>query len=171
MQKTETQLQQLVGGTQKDIPVTSVVDVNGANLKQADVIAKLQSWIGLYQQVGAAKASYETAQQVLKAAEPEVHEFIVAYGQALKQVLGKSSPLLGDFGLTATQRKASSPETQVLAKARRVATRKARGTLGSVQKKAVKGVPVTQVTVSQSSLPETSVGSVPEPTASSATTK
>src|SRR5580692_11961701 len=104
MQKTETQLQELVAGTQKDIPATSMVDVNGTNLKQPDVIAKLQSWIGLYQQVSAAKAAYGTAQQSLKASAPQIHGFIVAYGQALKQVLGKSNPLLVDFGLNQTQR-------------------------------------------------------------------
>ncbi len=43
MQKTETQLQQLVRRERRsDIPATSVVDVNGTNLKQADVVAKLQ---------------------------------------------------------------------------------------------------------------------------------
>jgi hypothetical protein len=147
MQKTETQLQQLVAGTQKDIPATSMVDVNGTNLKQSDVLAKLQGWIGIYQSVSSAKATYETAQQSLKASDPEIHEFIVAYGQALKQVLGKSNPLLADFGLNLTQRKPPSAETQVLATAKRAATRKARQTLGKVQKKSVKGVAVTQVIV------------------------
>ncbi len=97
--------------------------------------------------MSAAKASYGTTQQSLKASAPEIHEFIVAYGQALRQVLGKSNPLLEDFGLNLTQRKPPSAETQVLATAKRAATRKARQTLGKVQKKSVKGAAVTQVIV------------------------
>jgi len=151
MQKRQAQLQQLVEGTQKDLPATSTVVVDGQVMKQADIVAKLQGWIQLFQQVDATKAPSRSAQQALQAAVPEMHQFMVLYGQALKTNLGKSSPLLADFGLATTQRKVPTSETRVLAKARAASTREARQTMGKVQKKAVKGTPVTTVMVSANS--------------------
>jgi hypothetical protein len=154
MQKRQAQLEQLVAGTQKNLPATSTVDVNGQELKQADIVAKLQSWIPLFQQVDATKAPARSAQQALQAAGSEMNDFVVHYRQALRQVFGKSSPLLDDFGLATVQRKTPTAETLVLAKARRAATRKARNTLGKVARKAIKGAPVTTVTVPTSGVPQ-----------------
>jgi len=164
MTKEQTQLQQMLAGAQKDIPATSMVAVDGEELKQSDLVAKLQGWIQLYGQQDAAKAAASTAAQALKAAG--ITQFRVALGQALRQVLGKSSPLLADFGLAVTQRKVPTTETRILAKAKSAATRAARKTMGSVQKKTVKGPGVTSVTVSPNA--ETSVvsaGAQPVPAA------
>ena len=147
MQKRETELQQLVAATQKNLPATSTVDVNGQELKQTDIVAKLQSWIPLYQQVDATNAPYRNAQQALQAAAPAIRQYVGRYRQALRQVFGEGNPLLADFGLSLTQRKAPTPATRVLASAKAAATRKARGTLGKQQRKAIQGAPVTQVTV------------------------
>ena len=147
MQKRETELQQLLAGTQKNLPATSTVDVNGQELKQADIVAKFQSWIPLFQQVDATNAPYRDAQKALQAAAPAVQQFVGLYRQALRQVFGKGSPLLADFGLNVTQVKTPTPATHVLASAKAAATRKARNTLGTQQRKTVKGAPVTQVTV------------------------
>jgi hypothetical protein len=153
MTKAQTQLQQMLAGAQKDLPATSTVDINGQELKQSDIVAKLQGWIQLCEQKDAAKAAAGTAVQALKAIEPEVTQFKVSFGQALKQVLGKSSPLLSDFGLNVTQRKVPTTETRLLAKAKSAATRAARKTMGKEQKKAVKGLGVTSVTVSPNAEP------------------
>jgi len=161
MTKAQTQVQVMLAGTQKDLPVTSMVDINGQQMKQSDIVAKLEGWIQLYEQKSAARAAAGTAVQALKAAG--ITQFRVSFAQALKQVLGKSSPLLGDFGLNVTQRKVPTTETRLLAKAKSAATRKARNTLGSVQKKAVKGLGVTSVTVSPNAEPSVvSAGSQPD---------
>jgi hypothetical protein len=162
MTKAQTQVQQLLAGAEKDLPVTSTVDINGQEMKQSDIVAKLQGWIQLYEQKDAAKVAAGTAVQALKAVVPEITQFKVVFGQALKQVLGKSSPLLSDFGLGVTQRKVPTAATRVLAKAKSAATRKARNTMGSVQKKTVKGAGVTSVTVSPNAAPSVvSAGSQP----------
>jgi hypothetical protein len=147
MQKRETELQQLLAGTQKNLPATSTVDVNGQELKQTDIVAKLQSWIPLFQQLDATNAPYRDAQKALQAAAPAIRQYVGLYRLALRQVFGKGSPLLADFGLSVTQPKTPTPATRVLAKAKAAATRKARNTLGTQQRKAVKGAAVTQVTV------------------------
>ena len=54
MTKIESQLQLLLAGTQKNIPATSMVGVNGQQMKQADIVAKLQGWIQLLVQKDAA---------------------------------------------------------------------------------------------------------------------
>ena len=163
MQKRETELQQLVAGTQKNLPATSTVDVKGQELKQADIVAKLQGWMPLFQQVDATNAPYRNAQQALQAAAPVIRQFVGLYREALRQVFGKGNPLLADFGLSATQRKTPTPATHVLAAAKATATRKARNTLGKQQRKAIQGAPVTEVTVpaavpSSSSQSEPTVG-------------
>jgi hypothetical protein len=151
MTKLESQLQSLLAGVQKNIPATSMVDVNGQKLVQSDIVAKLQGWIQLYEQKDAARAAASSAATALETAG--ITQFRVAYGEALKQVLGKSSPLLGDFGLALTQRKEPSTETRILAQAKSAATRAARKTMGSVQKKAVKGAGVTSVTIAPNAEP------------------
>ena len=161
MTKLETQLQLLLAGTQKDIPSTSMVDINGQQVKQADIVAKLQGWIQLLVQKDAAKVPYSTAVQAVQAVASDAHQFRVEYGQALKQVLGKNSPLLADFGLGTPQRKTQTATTRVLAQAKSLATRKARGTLGKVQKQAIKGSGVTSVTVASSG-PSVVVPAAPE---------
>jgi len=152
MTKAQTQLQQLLAGTQKDLPGTSTVDVNGQELKQSDIVAKLQGWIQLMEQKDAAKAAAGTADQALK--EAGITQFKVVFAQALKQVFGKSSPLLADFGLKVTQRKVPTTQTRILAHAKSLATRAARKTMGKQQKKAVKGPGVTSVTVSPNAEPQ-----------------
>jgi hypothetical protein len=166
MTKTQAKLQQMLAGTQKDVPATSTVDIDGQEMKQPDIVAQLQSWAQLHEQKEAAKAAASKAVQALTAIEPQVTKFMVAYGQALKQVLGKGSALLADFGLVVTQRKVPTTETRILAQAKAAATRRARKTMGSQQKKAVKGADVASVTVSPDADP--AVVSVAPPPGSTA---
>jgi hypothetical protein len=59
--------------------------------------------------------------------------------QALQVVLSGSIDGLADFGLTARKVRVLTPEQKAVAAAKAKATRAARGTKGSVQKKAIKG--------------------------------
>ncbi len=147
MTKLESELQLLLAGTQKNIPTTSMVDVNGQQMKPADIVAKLQGWIQLLDQKDATKAPYNTALLAVQAAASDIHQFKVKFGQALKQVFGANNPLLAEFGLNTAPRKVPSTETRILAQAKSAATRKARGTMSSKQKQAIKGPGVTSVTV------------------------
>ncbi len=105
MTKLESQLQLLLAGAQKNLPATSTVDVDGQELKQADIVAKLQGWIKLMDQKDAAKAPYGTALLAVQAVTADARQFRVAFAVALKQVFGKNNPLLADFGLNTAQRK------------------------------------------------------------------
>jgi hypothetical protein len=153
MTKMQMKLQQLLAGTQKDLPATSSLNVNGQALKQSDIVTKLQGWIQLYEQKDGAKAAAGSAVGALKLTTVEVRQFVLAFSQVLKQFLGKGSPLLADFGLKTTEPKVPTSETRALAHAKSLATRAARKTMGSVQKKAVKGAPVATVTLAPDAEP------------------
>ena len=148
MQKLEADIQQLLNGTQTEIPATLSVYVEGQPLTQAEIVPKLQACLKVYEQVAAAKAAYGQALQVLQGIAEEAQAFKVAYGQALRPILGKASPRLKSFGISVVQRKAPTAETQLLAHVKRLATRKARGTRGKRQRLKIKGADVTSVTVS-----------------------
>ncbi len=125
--------------------------VDGEELTQAQVVAKLQGYLDVYERVNAAKAAYGQALEAQEAMAAQAHAFKVSYGQALRHVLGKASPALATFGISVQQRKTPTAQTQLLANAKRLATRKARGTLGKRQKAKIKGADVASVTVSASS--------------------
>ncbi len=137
MNKTQMKLGGSCWQNVQHLPATLTLNVEGQALKQSDIV-KSQGWIQLYEQKDGAKAAAGSAVGALKSKRQEVSEFAGAFSQVLKQYLGKSSPLLGDFGLKATERKVLTTQTKILAQARSLATRKARNTLGSVQKKAVR---------------------------------
>jgi hypothetical protein len=66
-----------------------------------------------------------------------------ALQQAVRVQFGADPSVLGDFGYKHGKRSSASPATNVLAAAKRLATRKARGTLGSKQRKAISGALTT----------------------------
>jgi hypothetical protein len=66
-----------------------------------------------------------------------------ALQQAVRVQFGADPSVLGDFGYPHGKRGGASPVTKVLAAAKRLATRKARGTLGSKQRKAISGALTT----------------------------
>jgi hypothetical protein len=163
MQKLEADFQQLLNGTQTEIPATVSVHVDGQLLTQPELVAKLQAYLQVYEQVAATKAAYGQALQALQGIADEAHAFKVAYGQVLRHVLGKASPNLGSFGINVIARKTPTVETQLLAHAKRLATRKARGTLGKRQKLNIKGANVAAITVTEDGVTSlrTIVGKVP----------
>jgi hypothetical protein len=153
MKKLELNFQQLLAGTQTELPPTLTMHVDGEQLTQAQIVARLQGFLAVYEQVSATKAAYGQALLAQEAMAVQAQAFKVSYGQVLHHVLGKASPMLASFGINVVERKAPTAETQVLAHAKRLATRKARGTLGKRQKKLIKGAEVAAVTVSAPDAP------------------
>jgi hypothetical protein len=69
-----------------------------------------------------------------------VHQDLIAFVEA---TLGRDPTVLADFGEQSTARKAPTADTKAAAVQKRDSTRAARHTMGSVQKKAVKGTETT----------------------------
>ena len=141
----------LAAGTQKHLAAVTQVLVDGGTFTPAQVEAQLSTLAALRDAVDAAKAATKgrLAEERLKG--PPLVVFLQAFEGFVRAAFGRQPEILADFGLA--PKKVKTPltvEQQAVAKAKRVATRKARGTMGKKQKLAIKGnvtgVLVTPVT-------------------------
>jgi hypothetical protein len=153
-----TLTEQLIAGVAKHLTSGAPVTILGAPYTQAEITTTLQTVVTLRAGVNSAKAQTKAAIATETTQMPALRSFIAALDSCLRGAYGGSPDVLADFGLK--PRKVRAPltvEAKVAAVAKRASTRAARHTMGSVQKKAVKG-DVTGVTL-------TPVTSAPVPTA------
>ena len=139
----------LIAGIGKNLASMATVTLNGQLYTLAQLLA-------VYQADSAAIDATETAHatwQQRVADEQATHAVTAKVTRALRSFLlgyygEQATAILGDFGLTARKSNATmTVATKALATAKAKATRAARGTTGSVKKKAIVGN-VTSVVVS-----------------------
>jgi hypothetical protein len=138
---------QLIAGTQKHLAGIASLMFASGTFTPAQVEAQLQALATLRSEVEAAKATAAAKLATETAQAPALIAYQDAFVAFVKAAFGNSPDVLADFGLL--PKKARTPltvEQKAAAKAKRDATRKARGTMGSKQKLAVKGN-VTGVTI------------------------
>jgi hypothetical protein len=156
---------QLIAGTAKVLTSATPVTFLGSSFTPAQITSKLQSIVTLRSDVDTAKAATK-AQLAAEASQlPALHGFMTAYESYLRGVYGSQPDVLAQFGLQ--PKKARTPATvqaKAAAVAKRAATRAARHTMGSVQKKVVKG-DVTGVVVVPVTAPAPTVATPSSPTA------
>jgi hypothetical protein len=152
--------QQLIAATAKYLTAATPVAFMGGSFTPAQITTKLQQVVTLRSDVNTARAAVTAKVATEKADLPSLRTFIAAYKAYLKVAFGTSPDVLADFGLAPKARSTPTTSTKAAAVAKRTATRAARHTMGTVQKKAVKG-DVTSVIV-------TPVISAPVPTATPA---
>ncbi len=103
--------------------------------------------------VDAAKAATTAKVAAERANMPALRIFTGALVAYVKATFGASPEVLADFGIHPKARAPLTVEQKAAAAAKRAATRKARRTMGSVQKKGVKGdvvgITVTPITAPQ----------------------
>jgi hypothetical protein len=157
--RTKANLQQRVGsliaGTQKHAP-TGQLTFGGATYDATALVQLLQNLDNAITASDAAKAKWNDALKSQQDEQAKVGPVIQAYQSYLESLLGNAPSTLADYGLA--PRKVRTPltvEQKAAAVAKRAATRAARHTMGTVQKKGIKGdvksVVVTPVSVSSSS--------------------
>jgi len=95
--------------------------------------------VSLRNDVDAAHASIKAKLAAEKAQTPALRTFMSALVSYVKAGYGSAPDVLADFGIYPKARTPLTVEAKAAASAKRAATRKARNTMGSVQKKAVKG--------------------------------
>jgi hypothetical protein len=162
--------EQLIAGTNKHLANTTQVMVASGSFTPAQVTAQLQALVNLRNDVDAAKASIKAKLAAEKTDMPALRIFMDAFVTFVKAAFSKSPDVLADFGLHPKARATLTVEAKTAAAAKRKATRAARHTMGSKQKKGVKGavtgVVVTPITAappiatvpSSPSAPATSTG-------------
>lgn len=137
----------LASGTQKHLSSSSTLAFDGGSFTpvqvetQLKLISSLRSDVQSAQLTATAKVAAEGAQL------PALLAFMSAFVAFVKATFGNSPEVLADFGLPPKKaRKPLTVEQKAAAKAKRDATRKARGTTSKKQKSQVKG-DVTGVTI------------------------
>ncbi len=134
-------LTQLVNGLGTKPPggaTTMVVDAQSTAM--ADVVTELKGYEGTYQAEADAKAALAAARQARIKLQPKALPRLRLITEAVKGMMGPNNPALTNLGIEPEKVPAPlTAEKQVLKAERNAATRKARGTLGAKQKKAIKG--------------------------------
>jgi hypothetical protein len=137
------ELQQMLQGWQELIPADLMLPSSAGSLTEVSVLAKLQGYLGAYTDLdthvtGAREARARVESQLL-----EVRAYQAALKAAMVSYFGAGSPKLVKFGLKAAKPRTPLTSTQRAVRAAKVmATRKLRGTMGSVQKMAIKSGPI-----------------------------
>jgi hypothetical protein len=167
-----SRVKQLITGTNKHYANASQpLAFGGATYTVTALTALLQSFVDLRQAVDDAAAAHRTKVAAEAAQAPHLRGVISAFVAYVKATFGNSPDALADFGIS--PRKARTPQTaeqKAAAVAKGAGTRAARHTMGAIQKKAIKGGPVTvTITSTPVSAPTPAAASSPSaPTASPA---
>ena len=166
-----SRVKQLITGTNKHYANASQpLAFGGATYTVTALTALLQSFVDLRQAVDDAAAAHRTKVAAEAAQAPHLRGVISAFVAYVKATFGNSPDALADFGIS--PRKARTPQTaeqKAAAVAKGAGTRAARHTMGAIQKKAIKGGPVTvTITSTPVSAPTPAASSPSAPTASPA---
>jgi hypothetical protein len=130
----------MIAGIAKHYASTSSLMVDGASHTPAQLMASLQALVDMRKTVDDARAALMTRIETEKAQAPAARKLIAALVIVVKGSFGNSPDVLADFGVT--PKKAPTPltvEQKAAAAAKRSATRAARHTMGTKQRKGVKG--------------------------------
>jgi hypothetical protein len=156
--RSETQAHdaQVIVGIQKDLPAASSLPLAGTTYTPATLMQLIQSRIDLANSVANTRAAWLDTVAKYKALNAHVTQVVQGLRHYVVNAFGPSSPLLADFGFTAPKKPTLTPEQKVARAKKAAATRAARGTMGKVAKKAVKGsVQVTVTTTPTKVVPVT----------------
>jgi hypothetical protein len=164
----------LIAGIGKHFSNTSSLAFGSATVTPTEVTQRLQTLINLRTDANNAKATAKAKVALENAQAPALVGQMADLVSFVKTTFSKSPDVLADFGLA--PKKVSTPltvEQKAAAVAKRASTRKARNTMGKVQKKAVTGnvvdVVVTPV-VAPKPVASGPTASIPTGAASSGTT-
>ena len=129
----------LIAGTNKHLGSTTQVMLAGGSYTAAQITSKLDQLVRLRTDVDAAKATTTAKLAVEKTDMPALRIFMDALVSFVKAAYGNAPDVLADFGLHPKVVTPLTVEAKAAAAAKRKATRAARNTMGSKQKKSVKG--------------------------------
>ncbi|HLK39895.1 MAG TPA: hypothetical protein VKU41_24230 [Polyangiaceae bacterium] len=155
--------EQLIAGTDKHLTGVTQVILGGGTYTPEQIAAKLQSLVKLRTDVDQAKAATKARLATEKTDMPALRTFIGAFVSYVKGAFGSAPDVLADFGIHPKVRAPLTVEAKAAAAAKRKATRAARHTMGTKQKKGVKGV-VTGVVLTPITAPQPTASEPASPT-------
>jgi hypothetical protein len=137
----------LIAGINKTYAAGTKVTIAGVQYTAAQLTSALQALVTLMTDVQTAEAAYKAKLAVEAAQAPPMLALVQATKGYVRATVGDANDVLSDFGMV--PRKTPAPLTaaeKAAASLKRAATRKARNTMGSQQKKLITGATVPAVT-------------------------
>jgi hypothetical protein len=130
-----------VVGTRKHFPNGSqTLQVGNVTYTVDGLAAAMQSIVDIHDAVEASKAATKSKLQAEDAKTPSNLALVHGFEMMVRGMFGNSADALADFGLSPPKVRAPmTAEQKAVASAKRTATRKARHTMGTNQKKDIKG--------------------------------
>lgn len=139
--KTINTLRQAIAGVIKHFASTPTLVLDGTPMTPTAVNATFQAAIDRIDAAATAERAFHDAVTAQKAAIAAANALLRALAMLVKNQLGSTAAILGDFGITLPTRQVPTEATKAAAVLAREATRKARGTRGKRQKAGIKGQP------------------------------
>jgi hypothetical protein len=130
---------QVLVGIKKNLQNVSSLPLAGTTYTMTALEQLIQSRIDAANAVVNERANWLHASATYKALNAQVTQVVRALRQYALNAFGQNSPTLADFGFTPPKKVTLTPEQKAARTAKALATRKARGTLGKKQKKAIEG--------------------------------
>ncbi len=164
--------QKLIIGLKKHEATVPSFVIGGTSFKTADIIGILQARIDARNAAVATKATWQAGVKADHDEREKSKAVVSGLQQALRVVFSGMIDSLADFGLKPRKSYVLTPEAKQVAAAKAKATRAARHTMGSQQKKAVKGNVTGIVVTPTTSAPSSSAsvnGAAAPATATAAT--
>jgi hypothetical protein len=141
---------QMIAGLDAVLPDGSSVTVGGQAVAKPDLVNEMTQVIAAYQAVDAAVVTAKGLRLQLKAQLPGFHKQFLDIKDALVAFLGRGSPQLAQFGITAAkQAKPLTPAAKVVKAQKALNTRAMRHTMGPRQKAAVQYTGNLKVSVNE----------------------
>ena len=136
---TQGQDQQVLEGIQKDLQTMAVIYLGGETFTPATLEARIQARVDAANAILAAKAAWLDTVKKYDALDQQTSLIVHDLKLLVMGAVGRDSPKLADFGFTAPKVPTMTEEQKKVAVAKRLATRKARNTMGPKAKLAVTG--------------------------------
>jgi hypothetical protein len=164
------QAQQLITATKKHLAKVPQVTIAGSAFTPDQITGQLQKIVDLRTEVDSAKATTKAKVAAEQAGLPSLRTFVHTFTTYVKATFANAPDVLADFGLQTKVPTPLTAEAKVAAAAKRAATRAARHTMGSQQKKTVKGNVTGVVVTPTTSTPPLAASASPAPATASAAT-
>lgn len=137
---------QLIAGGKKNLAGVASVTLESTSYTPAQIEESLQALVDLHTAVDTAQAALKAKIVAERDRGPALRRLMTAFVGHLRVAYGNSPDIMAEFGVKPKKvRVPLTTEQQVEAVAKRKATRAARHTMGTAQKKSVKGTVTTIV--------------------------
>ncbi len=164
----QTADENLIVGVQKFLGGYAMMTIGSNTLKPADIVKILQDRVDSSKAVLAADAARTTAIKADRDKRAQTAGFVQSLRRTVVGMFTESPDTLATFGLQAPKAPKATVATKAVAVAKNKATREARGTLGSKQKKNVKGTVPAAAPAATSKAPQPAAASMAPSTTVSA---